>query len=64
MTPTTFHYHISVLFQNHIVIVQEKQYGLLGHFGRCTTRFRYLQRLHQVNQRLHDGVVRSIHVRV
>ena len=65
MTAACFHHHILILFQNNIRALVKVQHGNAAEFCGRTTGFRHpAERVHQMHEGLHDGVVGGVHVGV
>ena len=58
------HHHVAVLLEYDVGVVVEVEHGDGGQFGRSATRLRHGQRLHEMSQRLHDGVIGGVHLGV
>jgi len=56
--------HVAVLLEYDVGTVVEVEDGDGGEFGRRAARLRHGQRLGEVGERLHDGVVGGVHLRV
>ena len=58
------YHHVAVLLQNDVRAVVEVEDGDGGELGGRAARLRHRQRLGEVRQRLHDGVVGGVHLGV
>ena len=56
--------HVAILFEDDVRVVVKVQDGDGGEFDGRAARLGHHGRRHQVHQRLHDGVVAGVHVRV
>ena len=63
MATTRFHDHVRVLFKDHVVAVVEVENRNSGELGRGAARLWNNWWVHKMYQRLHNGVVCSVHVR-
>ena len=64
MTAAALDHHVLVLLQNDVGALVEVEDEDRGELLRGAARFRDVVRVHQVHERLHDGVVGRVHVRV
>ena len=64
MASAGFHDHVTVLFQYNVRIVVEVEDGDGRKFDGRAARFGHPVRVHQVHERLHDGVIGRVHVSV
>ena len=63
MAAATLDHHVAVLFKNDIGRLVKVEDRYARQFGGGATRFGHIW-LHQMDQRLHDGMVSRVHVRV
>ena len=63
MATAGFHDHVRVLFEDHVVAVVEVENRNGRELGGRAARLGYHCRTHEVHQRLHDGVICSVHLR-
>ena len=63
MATARLHDHVRVLFEDHVVAVVEVENRNGRELGRRAAWLGYHCRIHEMHQRLHDGVVGSVHLR-
>ena len=64
MTAARPYDHVAILLQDDVRVVVEVQDRDGGELGRRAARLWHGQRLHEVRQCLHNGVVRGVHLSV
>lgn len=62
MAPARFDNHISILFEDDIGVVVKVENHNRRQFGGCTAWFRNLIWIHEVNQRLYNGMIGGVHM--
>lgn len=62
MATARFHDHVCVLFKYHVIAVIKVQDRDGGEFGGRAARLWYNCRIHEMYQRLNNGVIGSVHV--
>lgn len=63
MATARFHNHVRVLFEDHVVAVVEVENRNGRELGGRTAWLWYHWGIHKMHQRLHNGVVSSVHMR-
>lgn len=63
MATARFYHHVRVLFQNHVVAVVEVENRNGRELGGRAAWLGYNCRVHEMDQGLNDGVIRSVHLR-
>lgn len=64
MAATGAYHHVLVLLQDDVGVVVKEEHGYGVEFGGGAARLWYILRVHEVHQRLYDGMVGGIHVSI